>query len=281
MLDLKINGRIPQEVKNKIKFIESIANAKWNINIKWNIKEEFLDSMLIQLVLLDKSKEDSFDFKWDGEKLGFKKKKDPKFSFMNLKWEDWKDWKDWKDWLNGVNWIDGKDWINGIDWINGLNGLNWIDWTDWVDWVDWKDWINWASLEYDFRNDELWIRLKGETEFNYVNIRWPRWVKGFSWDKWDSANATSTTLTAGTYNLDTVFWTIYCDTSGGQVNLNLPNAWLNKDIPYYVKKITTDSNLVSIIPQSWLIEDETTVELDDNQWFLFSTDWTNWFSLNW
>ena len=59
MLNLKINWNISEEVKNKIKFIEAISNSKWNINIKWDIKPEFLDSMLIQLVLLDKAKEDT------------------------------------------------------------------------------------------------------------------------------------------------------------------------------------------------------------------------------
>ena len=181
MINLNINWNISEEVKNKIKFIEAISNSKWNINIKWDIKPEFLDSMLIQLVLLDKAKEDSIEFKWVWEKLGFKKNKDTKYTFMDLKGKQWsngKDWVSWKDWKDWVSWLDGFNWK---DWVN------WISWTDWKDWEngqDWKDWVSWDSLEYDIRWNEIGIRIKGKGEFQYIRVTWERWIRWMSWLNW-------------------------------------------------------------------------------------------------
>ena len=210
MLNLKINWNISEEVKNKIKFIEAISNSKWNINIKWDIKPEFLDSMLIQLVLLDKAKEDTIEFKWVWEKLGFKKNKDKEYTFMDLKWKTWLDgknwinWKDWKDWLN---------WIDGFDWKDWENWTSWIDWKDWENWKDWVNWLDWESLEYDIKGNSIGIKLKWERDFKYIRVTWMRWPP---WAPWQSITqplswnyyATNWSVTP-TINLNNWSWDIY------------------------------------------------------------------------
>jgi hypothetical protein len=267
MLDININWNLNAKLKGQLELIESLSNAKGDINIEWDIDEETLNNIILQLTLIEKSKELWLEYNWNWTQLWIKRKVDNKFIYQDLKGKDWIDgnkWDNWKDWVKWSDWKDGITWIDGIDWV------------DWIDWFDWVDWISWSWLEFDWKDTDLWVKKVWDRDFEYRSLKWPRWVRGFSWDDF---NRTSFTYTAWTHTLNTAYGTIYCDTSAWQVNLNLPETWINKDIAYYIKKTTADSNLVSIIPQSGLIEWETTVELDDNTWILFSNDWTNWFAL--
>lgn len=259
MLNINVNWKINDKVQNQLKIIEALSNAKWDINIEWDIDEETLANIIIQLTLIEKVKE--------------MKPKDWE------KWKDWKDGKDWIDWKNGTDWIDWKHWKDGLNW------KDWINWEDGIDWTDWEngeDWDGWKNLEFNWDWTRLWVRIEWEEKRDYRELkgRWWSWFGSWWWNlKKDDLLLKSTTLTAWTHNIHNTYKTYYCDTTDWNITLIIPLKWFARDEWFYIKRISTDSNIVSIQPATWKIEDETTVEIDDNTWFYFAYDWENYQAL--
>ena len=249
MLNLNLTPELSEKYKPKLELIEALW--KWgNINIEWELDDDMLDSIIMYYSLLWKLKE--------------------------LKPKDWKDWEKWESikWDKGDKgdkgdkWIDGKNWTNGKNWLDGKNGLNWLDWQDWT----------WLEFMWDWTR--LWIRKEWEENRDYRELK-GKWLFWWWWgnvNKEDLLNK-STTLTAWNHNIHNTYKTYYCDTTAWNVVITITKKWFLKDEWFYIKRISTDNNILSIQPAEWLIESETIVEIDDNTWFYFSFDWTDYQSL--
>lgn len=156
---LDINWNINHKIETQLKLIEALSKW-WDINIEWDIDEETLDNILMQVALLD-----------------LVKKNIPKDWKKGKEWEKWEKGDKWDDWEDWIDWKNGKNWKDGTNWKNGLNWKNWKDWKNWYNWEDWESAYELAVIDGFKWTLEEWLK---SLEWK----QWERWVPWFPWETW-------------------------------------------------------------------------------------------------
>lgn len=223
---ININWNITEKIKAQIEIIEALSNATGDINIEWDIDEETLNNIILQLVLTKSIKESIQD------------------------WKDGKDWVDGKDGLDGKNWLKWEDWLNWTDWINGINWLNGKDWLKGKDWINGIDWEDWESLEFNWKGTSLWIKKEWEEKYEYRDlIGKGYWLWMWAW-LIAVDNVSNTKTITKDFTVTVQQHKIICDATNNDITISLPNASWIENKEFIITRLDNSLNTVTVQP-SW------------------------------
>lgn len=134
---------------------------------------------------------------------------------------------------------------------------SWVSWWFALVWTDFYLWddvdLKWKIQSYDW-SEIQWDISDNDALFSY--LEWQFTIE-------DDYTAIFT---------DNV---IFVDTTLQSIDITLP--WYTQNKTITIKRIVDNANTLSIIPTSWTIEWETSIEIDWLSSITLKHDWYNWF----